>query len=124
MPDALPIQDFIRRAAKQHGVPEELALAVAEQESGFNPMVEGPEIDVGGQKTKAIGTFQILPSTAQTLGIDPADPAQNINGGVKYLRQLLDRHQGDLTKVLGEYGGVVDNTTYVPGVLARMGKFA
>ncbi len=124
MPEALPIQDFIRRAAKQQGVPETLALAVAEQESGFNPTAIGPEIEVGGQKMRARGTFQIIPPTAATLGINPDDPAQNIQGGVKYLRQLLDQHQGDLTKVLATYGGVVHNTTYVPGVQVRMQKFA
>lgn len=117
------VQDLIRKAAAEAGVPPALALAVAEQESGFNPTVFGPEIEVGGQKTRAVGTFQLLPDTAKGLGVDPMDPRQNIVGGVKYLRQLLDQHQGDLTKVLGTYGGVVRNTTYVPGVLERMQKF-
>lgn len=122
------IEDYIRRQAKEQGVPPELALAVAEQESGptFNPAALGPEIEDPTDRTKkirAIGTFQFLPSTAQTVGIDPHDPAQNIQGGVKYLRQLLDRHEGDLQKVLAEYGGVKTNTTYVPGVLQRIPKF-
>jgi hypothetical protein len=117
------VQDLIRKAAAENGVPPALALAVAEQESGFNPTVFGPEITVGGQKTRAVGTFQLLPSTAKTLGVDPMDPRQNIVGGVKYLRQLLDQHQGDLSKVLGTYGGVVRDTKYVPGVLARVDKF-
>lgn len=117
------VQDLIRKAAAEAGVPPALALAVAEQESGFNPTVFGPEITVGGQKTRAVGTFQLLPTTAKTLGVDPMDPRQNIVGGVKYLRQLLDQHQGDLTKVLGTYGGVVRDTTYVPGVLERITKF-
>lgn len=117
------VQDHIREAAAAAGVPPALALAVAEQESGFNPTVFGPEITVGGQKTRAVGTFQLLPETAKSLGVDPLDPAQNIQGGVKYLRQLLDQHQGDLTKVLGTYGGVVHDTKYVPGVLARVDKF-
>lgn len=117
------VQDLIRKAAAEAGVPPALALAVAEQESGFNPTVFGPEITVGGQKTRAVGTFQLLPETAKGLGVDPMDPRQNIQGGVKYLRQLLDQHQGDLTKVLGTYGGVVRDTKYVPGVLARVDKF-
>lgn len=114
MPDR--VEDLIRAAAKTHGVPEALALAVAEQESGFNPTLVNKD-------SGAIGTFQILPATGAMLKIDPLDPRQNIDGGVKYLRQLLDQHQGDLGKVLGTYGGVVHDTAYVPGVLARVGKF-
>lgn len=120
MPEQVTVQDLIRREAKTAGVPESLALAVADQESGFNPTVTGPKLPSGAQ---AIGTFQLLPDTAKTLGVDPNDPAQNIRGGVQYLRQLLDRHNGDLTKVLGEYGGVKTDTSYVPGVLARLPKF-
>lgn len=121
MPDT--VQDLIRKAATAAGVPPALALAVAEQESEFNPTVFGPEITVGGQKTRAVGTFQLLPETAKALGVDPMDPRQNIAGGVKYLRQLLDQHQGDLTKVLSTYGGVVHDEKYVPGVLERVTKF-
>ena len=120
------IPDYIRQQATAAGVPPELALAVAEQESSFNPTALGQEIPDPTDRTKkvrAIGTFQFLPSTAQRLGIDPQDPVQNIQGGVKYLRELLDKH-GDLPKVLAEYGGVVHDTKYVPGVLARIQKYA
>lgn len=125
MPDPQPqqdptVQDIIRDEAMKAGVPPELALAIAQQESGFNPTVTGPRLPNG---ESAIGTMQLLPSTAASLGVDPTDPRQNIAGGVKYLRQLLDRHQGDLGKVLGEYGGVRTNTTYVPQVLGRIGAF-
>lgn len=115
------VQDLIRQAAQKHGVPPELALAVGEQESGFNPTVTGPKLSSG---ESAVGTFQILPSTAKTLGIDPSDPHQNIEGGVRYLRQLMDQHQGDLPKVLAAYGGVRTDTKYVPGVLARVQKYS
>lgn len=114
------VESLIRREADKQGVPAELALAVAEQESAFNPTSIGPKLKDGQQ---AIGTFQILPSTAKGLGVDPHDPLQNISGGVKYLRQLLDQHNGDLNAVLSTYGGVRTNTTYVPGVLARLPKF-
>lgn len=119
MPDQR-IQDLIRQEAASAGVPPELALAVAEQESGFNPTVSGPTLPSGA---RAIGTFQLLPATAQGLGVDPNDPHQNIQGGVKYLRQLLDKHQGDLPSVLADYGGVVKDQSYVPGVMARVSKF-
>jgi hypothetical protein len=122
MPDT--VQDLIRQAAAKHGVPPAFALAVAEQESGFNPTLTGPEITEGPAKgQRAIGTFQIIPSTGKMLDIDPNDPRQNIDGGVRYLRQLFDRHQGDMDSILKEYGGVVRNDTYVPGVLARVQKF-
>jgi len=126
VPEALPIQDVIRRAATKHGVPPELALAIAEQESSFNPTAIGPEITEGRAKgQRARGTFQILPSTweAEQLGTNIDDPAENIEGGVKYLRKLLDQHQGDLGGVLATYGGVVTDTTYVPSVMGRIAKF-
>lgn len=116
----ISVQDLIRQEASKAGVPPELALAVAEQESSFNPTAIGPQLDTG---ESAVGTFQLLPSTAKRLGVDPSDPVQNIRGGTKYLKELLDRHQGDLNKVLAEYGGVKTDTKYVPGVLGRMGKF-
>lgn len=120
MPD-IRVEDYIRETARKHGVPPALALAIAEQESSFNPKALGPEITEGRAKgQRAIGTFQIIPSTGEMLGIDPTDPVQNIEGGVKYLRQLLDQNQGDLDKVLASYGGVVDDTTYIPQVKARV----
>jgi len=119
------IQDFIRAEAKKAGVPEDFALAIAEQESGFDPTAVGPEIKAGRAKgQKAVGIFQFIPSTAAQYGIDPKDPVQNVQGGVRYLRDLFDRHQGDLNSILKEYGGVVTNTTYVPQVLERMKKFS
>jgi hypothetical protein len=122
MPDT--VQDLIRKAAQQYGVPEALALAVAEQESGFNPTLINPKkVKTAAGEEQAVGTFQFLPSTAKLYGIDPMDPRQNIEGGAKYLRDLLDRHEGNLDAVLKEYGGVRSDTTYVPGVLARLRKF-
>jgi soluble lytic murein transglycosylase-like protein len=118
------VQDVIRETAAAAGIPAELALAVAEQESQFNPTAIGQPIEVGGRPTRAIGTFQILPETAALLGGNPYDSADNIRMGAAYLRQLMDRHRGDLDKVLATYGGVVHNTTYVPQVRARMAKFA
>lgn len=114
------IQDLIRESARKAGIPEELALAVAEQESSFNPEAIGKQLPSGEQ---AIGTFQILPSTAKGLGIDPEDHFQNIDGGTRYLRSLLDKYEGDVEEALKEYGGVVHDTSYVPGVLGRMSRF-
>jgi Transglycosylase SLT domain len=121
MPQQLSVEDMIRQEADKVGIPPALALAVAEQESSFNPMARGPKLPSGQQ---AVGTFQLLPSTAKTLGVDPNDPYQNIVGGTKYLRQLLDQHEGDAAKALATYGGVVRDQTYVPSVLARLQKFS
>lgn len=91
-------QDIITAVAKEHKIPPELALAVAQQESNFNPAAKSPK--------GAVGLFQLMPDTAAELGVtDIADPVQNITGGIKYLRQLSDRYQGDVTKVLHAYNG-------------------
>lgn len=113
--------DFIKQEALSAGIDPALALAIADQESSFRPDAIGKVLPSGEQ---AIGTFQVLPSTAKTRGFDPNDQIQNIRGGVRYLRELLDKHQGDPQKVLAEYGGVVRNQTYVPEVIAKIQKYA
>src|SRR5262252_7546813 len=118
----ISIQDLIGEEADRAGVPRALAFAVAQQESGddFNPTAINPTA-VNGEH--AVGTFQLLPSTARTLGVDPHDPRQNVQGGIKYLRQLLDAHQGDIDGVLADYGGVKRDTSYVPAVRQRMERW-
>jgi len=69
-------------AAKQYGIPLELFRKLVNQESGGNP---GAISSVG-----AIGLTQLMPKTAAGLGVDPHDPAQNLLGGAKYLRQQYD----------------------------------
>jgi hypothetical protein len=125
MPD-FTVEDLIRQAAKKYGVPEDVALSVAAPESGFNP---------GGKSPKgAVGVMQLSPATAKQYGVDPADPIQNIDGGVKHLRYLYDTYKGNLNKVLAAYnagegtvarGGTLPAETqkYIPGVLGRMSKF-
>jgi soluble lytic murein transglycosylase-like protein len=51
----------------------------------------------------AIGLTQLMPGTAHDLGVDPRDPAQNLSGGARYLRQLLDAFGGDVEKALAAY---------------------
>ncbi len=124
-PRIIPVPDLIRQAAKQQGVPEALALAFAEQESSFNPTAIGKKIRTRAGEEQAVGTFQILPSTwaSEQLGTDINDPMQNITGGVKYIRKLLDQSQGDLDKALAIYGGVINDTAYVPAMQTRIQKF-
>lgn len=77
------LEELIRRAAAKYGVPYAIARAVAIAESGINQNARSP--------AGAIGVMQLMPSTAKALGVNPYDAAQNIEGGVRYLRQLYDR---------------------------------
>lgn len=115
------VEDWIRQEADRVGIPWQLALGVAKTESGsdFNPTALGPKLPSGEQ---AVGTFQLLPSTAKGLGFDPYDHRQNVTAGVTYLRQLLDQY-GDEDEALKHYGGVVRDTTYLPKVRANIDSF-
>ncbi len=76
---------LVLRKAEEHGVPPSIALAVARVESGFNPNARSP--------AGAVGVMQLMPGTAKALGVsDPYDPEQNIDAGVRYLKQLYDRY--------------------------------
>lgn len=89
------VQSQIVSAAQSAGVDPSLALAVAKQESGFNPTAVSPK--------GAIGVFQLMTATAAGLGVDPNDPGQNIQGGVKLLGQLLQQYGGDTSLALAAY---------------------
>ncbi len=95
-------EDAITAVANANGVSPLLAIAVAKRESGLNPDASG-DGDLEGGPSR--GLFQLRPATAQMLGVDPADPLQNITGGVKYLKQLSDRFGGDVSKALMAYNG-------------------
>ena len=82
--------------AANAGLNPALALAVAQQESGFNPNAVS--------KAGAQGVMQLMPGTAAQLGVtNPLDPAQNVQGGVTYLNQLLAQFGGDQAKALAAY---------------------
>jgi len=83
-------------ASKKFGVPKSLLTAVSRAESAFRSEVTSP--------AGAVGMMQLMPATAKGLGVtDTTDPWQNIAGGAKYLRQLLDRFDGDATKAVAGY---------------------
>jgi soluble lytic murein transglycosylase-like protein len=116
----------IQSTAQRYGVDPDLALAVAKTESSLNPNA----ISSAG----AVGLFQLMPATASDLGVDPFDPVQNIEGGIKYLSQLLDRFDGDTSLALAaynagpgnvnKYGGIppfAETQNYVSKVLGMMG---
>ncbi|WP_108258279.1 lytic transglycosylase domain-containing protein [Mangrovicoccus ximenensis] len=70
-------------AARRHGIPESLFTRLVQQESGWNPNALSHK--------GAIGLAQLMPGTAQYLGVDPKDPRQNLEGGARYLRQQYNR---------------------------------
>jgi Transglycosylase SLT domain len=88
------IPTLIVAAAQRYGVPPNLALEVALKESNLNQGAVSP--------AGAIGVMQLEPATAAGLGVDPNDTAQNIDGGVRYLAQLLAQF-GSTDKALAAY---------------------
>jgi hypothetical protein len=90
------IATHIKEAAARHGVSERLVSAVIRVESGFNPRAVSPK--------GARGLMQLMPTTATILGVrDSFDPVENIEGGVRHLRGLMDRFGQNLPLALAAY---------------------
>jgi hypothetical protein len=90
------LDGLIRQNGSRYGVDPYLIFLVMEQESHFNPRVVSPK---GAQ-----GLMQLMPGTGARFGVRrPFDPAQNISGGTRFLRQLLDRFKGRVDLVLASY---------------------
>jgi hypothetical protein len=95
-----------------HGVDPALIKAVIQVESGGNPHAVS--------KAGARGLMQLMPGTAAELGIrDSFDPCQNVEGGTRYLKKLLDRYQGNLNLALGAYNWGMGNLEKNPGAMPR-----
>ncbi len=75
--------EVAKEVARRHNVPEDLFLRLVQQESGWNPSA----VSVKG----ATGLAQLMPDTARFLGVDMNDPAENLEGGARYLRMMYDR---------------------------------
>jgi soluble lytic murein transglycosylase-like protein len=65
-----------------------------------------------------MGLAQLMPATARDLGVNPADPVQNLTGGARYLRALLDQFNGDLEKALAAYNAGPGRVSRAGGVPA------
>jgi soluble lytic murein transglycosylase-like protein len=88
--------DIIREAAAQYDLDPQLIRAVMRAESAFNPLVVSP---AGAQ-----GLMQLMPALAAEMGVeDVFDPRDNIMGGARYLRWLLDRNRGSIPLALAGY---------------------
>jgi soluble lytic murein transglycosylase-like protein len=78
-----PYIDMARAAARKHNIPEDLFLRLVQQESGWKARARSHK--------GARGLAQLMPATARLLRVDPDDPAQNLEGGARYLRMQYDR---------------------------------
>ena len=122
-------KSIMQDAAANNGVELPLIEAVAKNESGFNPNATSP--------TGAQGLMQLEPGTASGLGVTNSyDPVQNINGGAKYLRGLLDQFHGNLPEAIAaynagpgavqKYGGIppyAETQNYVQNVMASYERY-
>lgn len=94
------------RAGDRYAVSPALIDAIAHVESRYDPAAVS--------RARAAGIMQLMPGTARDLGVDPRDPAANIRGGTAYLRQLLNRFDGDVVRTIAAYNAG-------PGAVARAG---
>lgn len=122
------IENLIDKYAQKNNLDPDFIKAVVKQESGFNPDAKS--------KCGAMGLMQLMPSTAKGLGVANAfDPEQNIEGGVKYLKSMMNRFNNDPKLALAaynagpgavqKYGGVPpyrETQNYVNNILASYEK--
>lgn len=97
---SLPVADqnlssLIDAAARKYNVDPKLVSAVAEVESGGD--------QDAASSAGAVGVMQLMPDTAAALGVNPYDKKSNIEGGAKYLRQMLDAFDGDVRRAVAAY---------------------
>jgi len=102
-------QQLVTRAANRAGLPPAIVHSIARAESAYRPDALSPK--------GAIGLMQLMPGTAAELNADPNDPAQNADAGARYLRQLLEKYDGVVSKAVAAYNagpGAVDKYNGVP----------
>jgi len=119
----------LAQAAASANISPSLLSALVWQESRWNPSAISPK--------GAIGLAQLMPATARNLGVNPADPVANLNGGARYLRQLLNQFGGDAEMALAAYnagpgrvrssGGVpaiTETRNYVASIVRRVSSLS
>lgn len=112
-----PIVNFVKLVAPEFKLSPQLVLAIIATESGFNPNAVSP--------ANAQGLMQLIPATAERFRVrNPFDPAQNIRGGMAYLRWLMAYYQGNVVLVAAAYNageGAVNRYRGVPPYLETLG---
>jgi soluble lytic murein transglycosylase-like protein len=101
---------MVHETAEKHRIDPALVRAVIEAESNWNPSAVS--------RKGALGLMQLVPGTAERFGVaDAFNPQQNVEGGVRYLRALLQRYNGDLNRSLAAYNAgeyAVDRARGIP----------
>jgi soluble lytic murein transglycosylase-like protein len=106
---------LIRFASAKYGVPEWLIRAMIRRESSFNPNAESNPHKPPEKRAK--GLMQLMDGTAKELGVtDPFDPDQNIEGGTRYIADLIQTCHGDLRMALAAYNAGLGNVRKHKGI--------
>ncbi len=122
------VDALVQEAANAHGLDPALLKSVVQQESAGNSLAKSPK--------GAMGLTQLMPATAKEMGVEnPWDARQNLMGGARYLKKMLDHYNGDEAKALAaynagpgnvdKYGGIppfTETRQYVKSVLARKAR--
>ena len=88
-------RELVDRAARKNGLPPAFVHSVVAAESAYRPDAVSPK--------GAVGLMQLMPATARAYNADPRDPAQNVEAGAAYLRELLVKYDGDANRALAAY---------------------